>query len=209
MCEYHGVYAGHSTVNYTSYGFYDDWKPILDANETVNFIVDTRDATYGIGCCMRGLNGYFYAPSTAVSMFGINHAAYFEAAYHSLGLNLQNFATQQSFPNDTMWFMESDLRGSANRYLNDNIDDDFKALVDKYFYAIDFLPPGQCQYHANKEWCFEFDTYPQFKHIYEYDMILGERIYSVGATGVGPPAENMIPPQAISWDAYQLQPGEL
>ena len=206
-----GIFSGFQTANYSTEGFYDDWQHILDLNKTISFAMETRDATYGFGCCFSGPTGYFYLPSASVIVFGVLHAEYYDALYHSLGVDIVQAETTSTSMNDSHWFMDDFLKGSATRYIRNaegpRINDDMKNTISKYFFALDFLPDGQCSGHPNPKYCFEFNT--TTKAWFNKAFFLGERVYGVKSSTVGPPAEKMIPPRLITFDSINLKTDEL
>ncbi len=206
-----GIFSGFQTVNYTTEGCYDDWQHILDLNKTISFVMETRDAIYGLGCCMSGPTGYFYLPSASVVVFGVMHSEYYDALYHSLGVNIVHSQTTDTSKNDSHWFMDDFLRGSATRYIENangpRINEAMKNTISKYFYAIDFLPDGQCTGHPDPKYCFEFNT--EANAWFEKAFFLGERVYGVKATTVGPPSDKLILPRLITFDSINLNTDEL
>ena len=69
------------------------------------------------------------------------------------------------------------------RYISEDEDPNASLL-----FAVDFMPPGGCA--ADAQWCVEFNQT-------SYDtpnarFILGERVYCLQDTMVGPPAEKTI-----------------
>ena len=60
------------------------------------------------------------------------------------------------------------------------------------FFAIDFMPPGKCSTSLYPQWCVEFND-TSYKHIGSSPyLILGERIYSLNETKIGPDASQTI-----------------
>jgi hypothetical protein len=79
----------------------------------------------------------------------------------------------------TQWLADTELQGSAERYLGAN------HPAASQLFAIDFMPPGDCPTGAaSTPFCREF---PQ------WDPKLPERAYGVTATQVGPDASATIP----------------
>ena len=161
-------------------GCYDDWDAVLASKSNATFVVGTRDATYG-----TPTNGYLLQPTTAAVIIGVQHATVIGAAYSSVGLDLESAITGEVL--ETHWFLDSDMIGSAKRYLPADTPQD----VSDAFFAIDMLPHGECSKVPEEEakWCFEFGSWTSMNIASKRPYLIpGERIYSVAETTVGPAA---------------------
>jgi len=109
----------------------------------------------------------------------------------------------------TTWFNEHQLYGSAERYFsqNQNQNDYDIELINKLF-AIDFYPEGYCsEPEYASQWCYEYSKKalnPIIPNPNGLPPILlpeiGERIYSIASTNVGPSVEETLPSRLVAFD---------
>ena len=175
--NYRGAkYMGTQDVNFTSLGFYDDWDDIVSLKDNSSFVLDTRDALYGSPIAS---SVHFIPEGTGAVVIGVNHKRTLGAAYNSVGVSVMDPTTFKYI--ESHWFIDVDLEGSAERYLPK----DPKAAD---LFAIDFMPPGMCSPTA--KWCIEFNKTSYDNSLAKF--ILGERIYCLQDTMIGPPANRTI-----------------
>ena len=172
---FEGTFTGAQTVNYSEEGYYDDWDVVLERKNNDSFAVPTRDAIYGLPVCLDD-GECKLTESTGAVVIGVLHRDVLPALYNSVGVSVMNIYTGQY--SESHWLMDTDLFGSAHRYLND--------AVAGSLYAVDFMPPGKCKGVEEPQWCIEFNS-SSMPHIgHNPYLILGERIYGVVETKVGP-----------------------
>ena len=130
------------------------------------------------------------------------------ASYNSAGVSVMNIYTWKYL--ETHWILDDDLRGSVLRYLNTNSTTSVNTSTTSsttrtacttssadLFFAIDFMPPGKCSTSLYPQWCVEFNE-TSYKHIGSSPyIILGERIYSLNETKIGPDASQTIGVQLL------------
>lgn len=182
-----GTLAHSLGVNLTSEGCYDDWDYVLGLKNNDSFVAGTRDATYGIPVCPPEGDCGMIGKMGAVAV-GVVHASPHgqDAAYSSVGIDIMNYVTGQFI--QTTWWMDDALEGSAARYLPDN----GSPLVDQLF-AVELMPKGMCA--EDSKWCVELE-----KDAYSTTaFLMGERIYSLAATTVGPPANTTVGAQVLTF----------
>jgi hypothetical protein len=162
-------------VNFTSAGFYDDWDDIIEMKGNSSFILSTRDALYGspISSDVR-----FVPPGTGGVAIGVIHRLTLGAAYNSVGVSVLDISTSAYI--ESHWFSDVEIEGSAMRYLPNDPNA-------KFMFAVDFMPPGMCN---ETKWCVEFNQTSYDTHTAK--LILGERIYCLQDTMVGPPANKTV-----------------
>ena len=168
-------------------GFYDDWEELLvwtDWNYDA-FIAPTRDAMYTIPTTEVPLyNG------TSIVVVGVNHRITQNASYQMLGLQIVNSEDNDSYRAFSV--SDDEMIGSAQRYF-EGVDHNFTQAQIDSLWAWDFVPPGGCASHSDawRPFCTEIaaDLYigKEIKGVF-----LGERIYSVEATGMGPRQDQTI-----------------
>jgi len=184
--RYNGVLSAQGFVNYTDIGNYDNWDYILDTlKDNSTFVVGTRDAIYGSPIFPEDVDGFMFNTSTAVVLIGVQHTPVQQATYSSIGVDLVNVYTGAVY--ETHWFLDSDLIGSAQRYLPA----DTSPAISNALFAIDVLPYGACaSVPANEaKWCYEFGEWADKQVKIKFPIILmGERVYSLKATLIGPAA---------------------
>ena len=180
-------HVGTQYVNLTEEGYYDDWDFILERKDNSSFVVPTRDATYGLPLCLSDA-ACKLEKNTAAVVVGVLHSAVLDAAYSSVGVSVMNVLT--GMYSETHWILDEGLVGSADRYLKNT--SSLSEVSDSLF-AVDFLPSGKCSTRPSdqQQWCFEWDDISFGKLNFPY-IILGERIYAVSETGLGPPANTTI-----------------
>lgn len=180
------VLMGIQTVNLTEEGYYDDWDVILERRNNDSFAVPTRDATYGLPVCLEDGACKLDSTTSAV-VIGVLHKDVLNAAYNSVGVSVMNVLNSKYL--ETHWIVDTDLRGSAERYLSGSgiVDTDADSL-----FAIDFMPPGKCEGSSFPQWCVEFNATSMARVGVIPYLILGERVYAVGDTMIGPLASEMI-----------------
>ena len=183
-----GALKGIQTVSLAEEGYYDDWDVVLERRNNDSFAVPTRDAIYGLPVCLSDGACKLESTTSAV-VIGVLHRDVLQAAYNSVGVSVLNVRNNQYL--ETHWITDSDLRGSAKRYLDASASGrgsnaaSSMANSDSLF-AIDFRPPGKCEGSAYPQWCVEFqeDSLAQLG-VVPY-LILGERVYAAGETAIGP-----------------------
>lgn len=184
--QYQAKYLRCQVANYTGTGTYDDWDAILAKKNNDSFVAGTRDAIYGTPSIpsLDALKSFVLKPNQAYVLFGIMHAKLMNASYSCAGLDVVNGLVSNGF-SETHWFLDDQLEGSAHRYLDSDAADGL--------YAVDFFAPGGCTNHATPQWCVEFNaTSYNSTSILSPWLYLGERVYSVLETGIGPSANTTI-----------------
>ena len=159
--------------------------------------------------------------STLAVLIGVLHRDTMYASYNSAGVSVMNIYTWKYI--ETHWILDDDLRGSVLRYLNTNSTTSVNTSTTSsttrtactttttttthsstttttsadLFFAIDFMPPGKCSTSLYPQWCVEFNE-TSYKHIGSSPyIILGERIYSLNETKIGPDASQTIGVQLL------------
>jgi hypothetical protein len=184
-------------LNFTTLGFYDDWAAVLDRKDNYSYILCDRDAVYGM---QENYLEPFQWPrladrTTKLVMIGVVHGPLLNASYSSFGIDLYD---NKMTALQSLWFMDSQLTGSAARYFSEETlqkNEEKRELVDHLF-AIDFTGPGGCAQSPTPQWCVEFaeSSYPK-------PLIrLGERVYGVAETTIGPCADTTIPSVALYFE---------
>lgn len=184
--RYNEVPTVQGLLNYTDIGNYDNWDYILDVlKDNSTFVVGTRDALYGSPLFPDGADGFRFDTNTAVVLIGIQHTPIQRATYSSIGVDLLNLVT--GHVHETHWFLDSDLIGSAQRYLPADTSQDIANAM----FAIDVLPYGACAKVPVNEvkWCYEFGKWTDSEIKVKFPfVVLGERIYCLNDTLIGPAA---------------------
>lgn len=181
---YSGTYQNTATMNFTAQGYYDDWDDILALKNNASFAAPTRDAVYGLPI-IENKNSYLLVKGIAGVFIGVIHSKVLNASYSSVGIDLKNDITQQFF--EVNWLLDSQLEGSASRYFPSSKSDDL--------FAIDFFPPGLCHDSLYPQWCIEYSESSLSK--LQARITLGERIYLLGETMIGPYAYDLIPSKLL------------
>jgi hypothetical protein len=164
------------TVNFTVTGFYDDWDTILAMQSNDTFVIGVRDALYGLPAALPytiTTPSMLYQQGSYAVAIGIQHVDVIGAAYNSVGVDVVNgYGTIFS----SQWFIDSDLRGSASRYISSN-------PQHENLFAIDFRPPNECN---DSPFCVEFNYSSLRFDEQSFYLWICERVYSVEKTQVGP-----------------------
>lgn len=179
--QYGMTQQGFQALNLTAEGYYDDWDVVLNRKNNDSFAAACRDAIYGLPISLESSSLH---SNTMAVVFGIIHSDVLNALYSSVGVDVTN-----SFANtfyETHWFYDTQLQGSASRYfMNEQ-----KA---EHFYAIDFFFPGGCSIEPSA-WCVEFN---QSSMRVTNKLALGERVYGIRDTSIGPYGYNVIPAKLL------------
>lgn len=135
----------------------------------------------------------------AGTIIGVNHKLTLDCAYFVVALNVGLVKGKEIL--QTVWLLDSDLTGSAMRYLpyapqtieNPKV---FESLI-----AIDVFPAGGCRTHRHPQWCIELNETVQ-----DHASVLVplERVYSVKETAIGPDANTTIPPTMMLFQLTTL-----
>ena len=167
---------------------------------------------------------------TAAVAIGVRHAAVFDAAYSSAGLVVVENADLAAGPGSThfsSWRDDRALAGSAARYFeatdagdtaagavaagnattdaaSASTDHSSQPLSSSLLFALDVMPPGECDPRdAVRGFCVELSedaVRTGLEGEQERFLSLGERVYSVAKTGVGPDAAQMVPSLLLFFD---------
>jgi hypothetical protein len=199
--EYNAIYTTSQVGDLSSYGCYDDWDVVLAAKNNNSFVGGTRDAIYGIPPINRyeDILQYQLKSNAGHILIGVLHSKVLNATYSSAGIDVLGWklSTMTVSVIETLWFLDDHLIGSAARYFDDsyvknNNNNVATAAVDQLF-AIDYFPPNGCIDHKYPQWCVEYNPTDYLTTGLIPFLEVGERVYSVAKTTIGPAANTTIP----------------
>ena len=201
-------------MDLASLGYYDDWDAVLALKNNATFDAETRDAVYGIPIDTLLINN----ASIFGVMMGVLHKNVINVTYNSVGVDIVTELLFVTGAKETNWWYDNQLQGSASRYLTPEILTSLSRTTSKRkdtanwfnyitsnidnLFAIDYFEPGGCATSSTPQWCFEYNASNVANTnigIQKTYLEIGERIYGVSATQVGPYANGTIPSQFISF----------
>lgn len=179
------------TLSYTNTGFYDDWDVVIAKKDNSSYVAGDRDAAYGMVPEEESQDPPVINENVKIILLGVNHARVYNASFSSVGLDVLCSAVQYTAACESIWFTDDQLFGSARRYFPSTSQYKNNPLIDDLF-AVEFYYEGGCQGSQYPQWCKELNA-----TFYPYPVItLGERIYGVKETTVGPCANITLPATA-------------
>ena len=140
-------------------------------------------------------------PGTLAVVIGVMHSKYIGCAYSSsVCIDIKS---DLGIIIDTHCILDSDLAGSADRYL-------MSPSISKYLFAIDIRPSEECitsssssssssSDYKNPLWCIGYNS--STIDLVPSTILIGERIYSGNVTYVGPPANTTISTRLLIFDS--------
>ena len=134
-------------------------------------------------------------PGTLAVVIGVVHSKFIGCAYSSVCIDIRS---EIGF--DTHCILDSDLIGSADRYL-------MSPSTSEYLFAIDIRPSEECititntssSDYRNPLWCVGYNS--STIDLVPSTILIGERIYSGNVTYVGPSANTTISTRLLIFDA--------
>ena len=142
-------------------------------------------------------------PGTLAVVIGVVHSKFIGCAYSSVCIDIRS---EIGF--DTHCILDSDLIGSADRYL-------MSPSTSEYLFAIDIRPSEECitiitntsssssssrssSDYRNPLWCVGYNS--STIDLVPSTILIGERIYSGNVTYVGPSANTTISARLLIFD---------